>query len=124
MTISQRMAQLGAKGGRKRSAAKQAASRANAAKARAAAAEKRVPRLPDFDGERSPDLPRPPAKNDGASHLTAPPHEPPSPLQLAAEPIKPEIVSKATPAVNHRWPPWPRSTCAQNGISTTNPLAP
>jgi len=62
MTISQRMAELGAKGGRKRSGAKQAACRANAAKARAAAAEKRALALPQ---------PAPAAKSDNVSYSKA-----------------------------------------------------
>ena len=114
MTTTARMRELGARGGKVRSPAKIESSRRNAILARAAAAEKRALELPRFDeGLRASDLPRSAAKNDNVSHLTALPHEPPPVPQPAPEPIEPEIVSelnsalKATPAVNHRWPPWP-----------------
>jgi hypothetical protein len=113
MTTRDRMRELGRKGGRKKSAAKTASSRRNVERARSVLASKRLALPPFNDGLRASDLPRPPAKNDNVSHLTALPHEPPPVPQPAPEPIEPEIVSelnsalKATPSVNHRWPPWP-----------------
>ena len=115
MTTRDRMRELGRKGGRKKSAAKTASSRRNVERARSVLASKRLALPPFNDGLRASDLPRPPAKNDNVSHLTALPHEPPPVPQPAPEPIKPETVSelnstlKATLAVNHRLPPWPNA---------------
>jgi hypothetical protein len=114
---SDRMRELGRKGGRKTSPAKQAACRLNAAKARAVAAAKRANGLPDFDeGEPRPAACDPPSfKPVADSPAPEPELTPPQPAVIT-EPAESRKLRDLNPAPKHapavdrpKWPPWPAS---------------